>query len=401
MVGAAVTRTPLSLPLWTAYLGFVATGLSNNVLGASWLLLQPTFGQSLSSVGTLIAAQMIGGLTMSLLSGWVLARTSVTTYCTLGALLASFGLLGYLSSSWTLIVLLTFVIGVGGGMLGAGLNTFVAAHYPASRMNWLHASYGLGSSIGPFFFTLWALRLDLPWRTTYMVIAGVYALLAVLIFVYRKRWPALRFTTAKAVSGTGMRQALSLGVVWLGMAVLFTHNGASMSSGQLTSSLFSLGRGVPLEVAGNAAGLYWASVMVGRFLVGTIIDRVGSVRLLRVCTSVTVLATLLLVFAPTPTAGFIALALMGLTLGPVYPTTISRTPELVGGALSAHAIGVQTAAASLGSAALAALLGGVADWRGAGLIAPGIAVFALLQFIAHEALIRYAGRARAVTLVEV
>ena len=91
-----------------------------------------------------------------------------------------------------------------------------------------------------------------------------------------------------------MRQALSLGVVWLGMALLFTHNGTSMSSGQLTSSFFSLGRGVPPEIAGNAAGLYWASVMLGRFLVGTIIDRVGSVKLLRICTTTTVLAAVFL-----------------------------------------------------------------------------------------------------------
>lgn len=392
---------PRWLPLWTAYLGFIATGLSNNVLGASWLLLQPTFGQSLSSVGTLIAAQMVGSLTSSLLSGFILARMPITTYCALGGALASLGLLGYLGSSWWLIVGLTFVIGLGAGMLGTGLNTFVAAHYPASRMNWLHASYGLGSSVGPFFFTLWVFRLGLPWRTTYMVIAGVYALLAVLVLLNRRYWPPLRFNTVKAVSSTGMRQALSLGVVWLGMALLFTHNGTSMSSGQLTSSLFTLGRGVPPEIAGNAAGIYWASVMLGRFLTGLIIDSVGSVRLLRVCTALTVLATLLLIAAPTPMLGFMALALMGLTLGPVYPTTVSRTPELVGGGLSAHAIGVQTAAASLGSAALPALLSGVADGQGAGLIAPGIALFALLQFAAHEALVRYSRRSQAATPVKV
>jgi len=387
---------PVSVPLWTAYLGFVAVGLSNNVLGASWLLLQPVFEQPLSSIGVLIAATMLGSLTSSLTSGWMLARLPVVTYCTLGSLVAFAGILGYLGSSWVVVVVFTFVTGVGSGMLGAGLNTFVAAHYPASRMNWLHASYGLGSSLGPFVFTLWVFSLNLPWRWTYAGIAAVYLGLAVLTFTYRRHWPPLRFREGGPTQpGAGLRGTLSLGVVWLAMAVFFMHNGTSMSSGQLTSSLFSAGRGVPLEVAGNAAAIYWACVTVGRLFVGVVVDRVGSVRLLRFCMGTTVMGALLLWLAPTPTVGFIALIVMGLTLAPVYPTSISRTPQLVGAGLSAYAIGLQTAAASLGSAAVPGLLSGVADWGGATLIAPGLFVFALVQFAAHEALVRYAGRTRA------
>ncbi len=386
----------VSLPLWTAYLGFVAVGLSNNVLGASWLLLGPTFGQSLGSVGVLIAALMLGSLASSLTSGWVLARLPVARYCALGSAVAFAGLLGYLSSSWPLVVAATFVTGVGSGMLTAGLNTFVATHYPASRMNWLHACYGLGSSLGPFLFTLWAFSLELPWRWTYAGIAAVYLGLAVLVFATRHNWLPLRSKDASADTGVpngGLRRTLSLGVVWLAVGVFFVHNGTSMSTGQLSGSLLNLGRGVPAEVAGNAAALYWASVTVGRLLVGVFVDRVGSVRLLQLCMPVTVLGALLLWLAPTPLIGFVALAVMGLTLAPVYPTMISRTPQLVGPSLSAYAIGVQTAAASLGSAALPGLLSAAADRGGALLIAPGLLIFAAVQFAVHEALVRRGRRA--------
>ena len=386
----------VSLPLWTAYLGFVAVGLSNNVLGASWLLLGPTFGQSLGSVGVLIAALMLGSLASSLTSGWVLARLPVARYCALGSAVAFAGLLGYLSSSWPLVVAATFVTGVGSGMLTAGLNTFVATHYPASRMNWLHACYGLGSSLGPFLFTLWAFSLELPWRWTYAGIAAVYLGLAVLVFATRHNWLPLRSKDASADTGVpngGLRRTLSLGVVWLAVGVFFVHNGTSMSTGQLSGSLLNLGRGVPAEVAGNAAALYWASVTVGRLLVGVFVDRVGSVRLLQLCMPVTVLGALLLWLAPTPLIGFVALAVMGLTLAPVYPTMISWTPQLVGPSLSAYAIGVQTAAASLGSAALPGLLSAAADRGGALLIAPGLLIFAAVQFAVHEALVRRGRRA--------
>lgn len=383
----------ISVPLWTAYLGFIAVGLSNNVLGASWLVLRPAFGQSLGSVGVLIAALMLGGLASSLTSGWALARLRTSSYCAVGALFALIGLLGYLGASWFLVVAATLVLGIGGGMLNAGLNTFVAAHYPASRMNWLHAFYGLGSSLGPFLFTLWALSLGLPWRWVYAGVAGVYLVLIVLMLRYRQLWPPLRFKSTKGNTENpvraSLRVALGLGVTWLGMALLFMHTGTSVSAGQLSSSLLNLGRGVPAEVAGNAAALYWACITAGRLLMGAVVDRVGSSRLLRFCTAGTVLGAAVLWFAPIPLVSFLGVALMGLTLAPVYPTSVSRTPALVGPNLSAHAIGVQVAAGSLGSAALPGILSGVADWGGATLIAPGLVVFALLQFIAHEALVRH------------
>lgn len=392
-----MTRAPLSLPLWTAYLGFTAVGLSNNVLGASWLVLRPTFEQPLSSVGVLFAATMVGSLVSSLTSGWVLARVPVWAACAVGGVLAALGVLGYLGSSWALIVALTFLTGVGAGALNGGLNTYVAAHYPASRMNWLYACYGLGSSLGPFLFTLWAFSLGLPWRFVYAAIAAVYLTLAALCVLHRRRWGVLHFKNApEGVARAGFRSTLALSAVWLATALFFVHNGLSMSTGGLVSSLFALGRGVPENVAGQAAALYWGCVMVGRLLVGVVIDRVGGVRLLRVCTPAAALGALALWLAPSPAAGFAALVVMGLALAPVYPTMISRTPGLVGPERSAYAIGLQTAAASLGSAILPWLLGGVAGlngaWGGAGIIAPGLVVLTLLQFTAHEALVRRAGK---------
>ena len=362
-------------------------------------MLRPVFSQSLGAVGVLIAALMLGGLASSLTSGPILARLRTSSYCALGSLLALTGLLGYLSASWPLVVASTLILGVGAGMLNAGLNTFVAAHYPASRMNWLHVFYGLGSSLGPFLFTLWALSLGLPWRWVYGGIAGVYFVLIVLTLRYRQLWPPLRFKPAvdteeseKTPAKASMRATLGLNVTWLGMALFFMHTGTVVSTGQLSSSLLNVGRGVPEEIAGNAAALCWASVTVGRLLSGAIVDRIGATRLLRFCTIGTVFGALALWFAPTPLISFLGIAVMGLTLAPVYPTSISRTLIFVGPTLGAYAIGVQVAASSLGSASLPGVLGNVANWGGAALIAPGLVVLALLQFAAHEALVRYGAR---------
>ena len=367
-------------------------------------MLRPEFAQSLGAVGTLIAALMLGGLASSVTSGPILARLRTSSYCALGGVLALVGLLGYLGSSWPLLVASTLVLGVGGGMLNAGLNTFVAAHYPASRMNWLHAFYGLGSSLGPFLFTLWALSLGLPWRWVYAGIAGVYLVLIVLMLRYRQLWPPLQFSSTEGYAKSAdasLRVTFSLGTVWLGMALFFMHTGTSVSTGQLSSSLLNLGRGVPAEIAGNAAALYWACITIGRLLMGAVVDRVGSSRLLRFCTAGTVVGAALLWVAPLPLISFFGIAVMGLTLAPVYPTSVSRTPALVGPALSAHAIGIQVAAGSLGSAALPGVLSGVADWGGAALIAPGLVVLALLQFTAHEALVRHGARKTAAVAVKV
>src|SRR5438874_920062 len=104
---------------------------------------------------------------------------------------------------------------------------------------------------------------------------------------------------------------------------------------------------------------------------------------------VTILAAAIIWFN-VPVASWLALALLGLVLAPIFPVLIAETPRRLGAAQTANAIGLQVAAAVVGGAALPAGLGVLAARLSLEVVGPCLVGFALLQLLVHEALIRRA-----------
>ena len=91
---------------------------------------------------------------------------------------------------------------------------------------------------------------------------------------------------------------------------------------------------------------------------------------------------------PTTGAAFAGLALAGFGLAPVFPCLMTRTPQRLGAALSAHAVGFQVGAAMIGAAAVPATLGMVAGGVGLEAIPIGAVILSGLLWLLHEGLSR-------------
>jgi fucose permease len=83
----------------------------------------------------------------------------------------------------------------------------------------------------------------------------------------------------------------------------------------------------------------------------------------------------------------IALVLVGLGLAAIYPCMMTRTPQRLGTALAAHAIGFQVSAAMLGAAALPSLSGFLAEKFGLETIAVVAVGLAFVILLLHESLL--------------
>ena len=391
LTGAAQRPVPHVLPL--AFFAFVVYGLPASALGVAWLRMADEFGRTLESLGLLLAVLMLGNLPTSANSGRLIARFTLGPTLLGGSLLMLAGLVGYaVAPSWGALLAATLLLGLGMGALNSSVNTFVAHHYRAGRMNWLHACYGLGSTLGPLLVTLLVLRADGPWRLAFALIAFAQGAVSALLALTLKNWQ-LDVDTAlessdRAAARPGATDSLRLLVVWLGVALYFVHNGLALSAGQFASTLFVDGRGVSAEVAGAWVSVYFSGMLVGRVLLGLAGDRLEPGALLRVGTGGAVLGAALLWWAPLPLVGFVGLALMGLALSPVYPTGMALTPRRVGRRHSANAIGFQIAGGSVGSALVPYLLGLLTHPFGLGVIAAALFALAVLQFFVHERLLR-------------
>ena len=77
-------------------------------------------------------------------------------------------------------------LGLGAGSVDAALNNFVALHYKARHMNWLHSFWGVGASAGPVIMSFFLTRGS--WRSGYSAIGWIQTVLVVILIASMPLW---------------------------------------------------------------------------------------------------------------------------------------------------------------------------------------------------------------------
>jgi fucose permease len=358
-----VKRYPKIGLVLLAYVAFIALGLPDGLLGVAWPSIRASFGIPLDAVGMLITASVAGYITSSFLSGPVIARIGVAHVLTGSCALTGMGLMGYtLAPEWWMMVVLGVISGLGAGAIDAGLNTYVAAHFGEGLMQWLHASYGIGVTLGPIIMTVALANLN-SWRTGYQVVAGFQWILAVGFAVTLAMWEQKSAPEASQAPKrltdyrTPMRETLRHPRVWFSALLFFLYVGAEVSLGTWTYSLLIGSRGIDPTVGGLFTGSYWAAFTVGRVVAGLFARKTGGKLLVLGGLAIALLGTVILIWNPSPPANLLAVALIGLAIGPIFPAMMSGTSQRVGMKDAANTIGLQMAATGLGTAVVPSLMG--------------------------------------------
>jgi fucose permease len=260
-----------------------------------------------------------------------------------------------------MMVLLGVAAGLGAGAIDAGLNIYVASHFHEGLMQWLHASYGVGVTLGPIIMTT-ALTAWNSWRLGYDIVGGFQLALAACFVLTLAMWnrkddPAKiekpkRLTDYKTPLGETLRQP----GVWLSIILFFLYSGAEVTLGAWSFTLLTESRGVPQAVAGLWAGSGWATFTLGRVVAGLYAQRVGVDILVQGSLTGAFLGAVLLWWNPAEVANLVAVAIIGFSIAPIFPGMVSGTSQRVGARFAANTIGMQMAAAGLG---IAVIPGGV------------------------------------------
>lgn len=373
--------------LLIANFSFIVIGMPPAMLNIAWTYMQGTFSLPLDALGILLAVGTIGRLVGSFYSGQINARLGTGWFIVGGSLISVVGLIGYaLSPWWPLIVISGLVWGFGSVGINNGVNAYVAAYYPTSRLNWLHAWFGVGATIAPTLTTIIIIDLGAGWRWSYLVLLGLYGVITVLFALTMRHWVIAPATSVKRQS-VSMRETFRIRSVWFTVMLFFLHAALQIGTGQLNSSLFIEGRVLDPKIVGTWITVYWGSFTAGRFLIGFLVDRVPNRWVLRTGMLLTIVGALMIWFNPSPLFSYVGLALMGFALAPVIPTLIADTPKRVGTLYTPSTIGYQFSAAALGSALLPGLGAALAERIGLEVIPPFLLIIAVLSFFIHEWLI--------------
>jgi fucose permease len=350
-----------------AYIAFISLGLPDGLLGVAWPSIRASFGLPLDSLGMLLVATTAGYLTSSFSSGRLIARLGVGRVLAASCAATGLGLIGYaLVPEWGMMVALGVVAGLGAGAIDAGLNTYVAAHFGAGLMQWLHASYGIGVALGPIIMTV-AITVFDNWRLGYAVVGTAQLGLAACFVLTLSMWqstdePAQAKQPKRMMDyKTSMAETLRRPMVWLSLLMFFLYTGAEVTLGTWTYSLLTESRGIAPHVAGLWASSYWIMFTIGRIIAGLYAGRIGVHTLVRVCLLSALGGAVLLWWNPVQIATVLGVVIVGFAIAPIFPGMVSGTNDRVGARYAANTIGMQIGAAGLGAALIAGLAGVLAQ----------------------------------------
>ena len=376
--------------LWLlSCLVFAIGGLGAGVLGVVWIYIEADFGVTLSALGAMLTAATIGRTITSSVSGLIIGRFGIAPVMMGGACIGFFSQLGLaLSPSWPMFMIAALCHGFGSGVMGVGLNAFAAVHFNARRMNWLHGSFGIGSTIGPFLVTAIVIDFGIDWRWIYALFAGTRILMLLMFFLTRSQW---RISEVKADGAkpayARMRQTMRLPIMWLLVGIWLMATGNELVAGQYANSFLIEARGIAPKTAAAWVSVYWASLTVSRFFAGFIITRISNISFMRLNNVGIMIGAGLLWFDLSPLASLVGLALIGFSIAPFAPLMASDTPGRVGSAHTANAMGLQFTGASLGLALLPWLGGILAETVGLEVIPQYVFLIALITFVLYEGII--------------
>jgi MFS family permease len=286
--------------LLLACLAYLGVALPGSTLGLLWPSMRLSLGQPVGALGILL----MPGIAASVVSSAVTGRLRVPA----GPLVAGATLLIALAlvaealapSMWVMIVG-TVLFGIGFGALDTALNAHASRHFGARDINWMHASYGLGATLGPLLVTA-LLSAGRSWRQTYGVMALVLAVLGGVLALARRRWEVPASAPDPRPASLPAPRASVVG------ALTFTAVETGIESGAgIWGYLFlTAGRGLPPAAAGVAVAAYWAMMCAGRVVLGPVAERLGLARVLAAAVAGVPLGAALMVLpipGPGPGAG--------------------------------------------------------------------------------------------------
>ena len=376
----------ISLLIAIIYAAFISLGLPDSLLGASWPTLQLEFNAPLSFAGVISVIITLGTIVSSLLSDKITRRFGAGLVTAVSTALTAAALLGFsLSKSLVLLCLFSVPYGLGAGAIDAALNNYVAIHFSARHMSWLHCMWGVGATVSPYIMSA-SLTGNSGWRGGYLNVAVIQAVITLVLFLSLPLWKKRTVAENEEQKSPAKNVFKIKGV----SAVLITFLGycaLESTAGLWASSYLADIRGLSPEVAARFAALFYMGITLGRFISGFVADRFGDKSLIRIGLSIISIGIICLAM-PINTLALAGLVVIGFGCAPIYPAIIHSTPKNFGKENSQKIVGIQMASAYTGSALMPPLFGLICELLPMWIYPIYLAIFALLMIIMSERLNR-------------
>ena len=347
------------------YLSFISLGIPDAVLGVAIPAIILEWSVPLSSFGVISMLITAGTIISSFTSVYVIERLGTGRVVFFSCLMTGSSLLAFsFVPSFLWLIPLALPLGLGAGSVDTALNNYVALHFRAHHMNWLHSFWGVGASAGPLI--MGAMIMNRTWHDGYRVIGIVQLSFSLVLFaslpLWKKHVPEAVHDHPPVTVVSESPKARELPGLLSALAVMLLYTGVEVGVGLWGSTYLTLAKGYPVARAAFWMSMYYGGITVGRFLSGFVSFRLSNTAMIRWGMLISMLSGMLLLLPIPPFLTGAILVMMGVGFAPVFPSMLHETPVRFTPRHSQKIIGLQMGFAFLGAALIPPLIGLVIDY---------------------------------------
>ena len=332
------------------YIAFIGLGVPDSLIGSAWPAIH--FEMNIPVEAVSILTFIISGCTVlsSMFSAGILNKLGTARVTTFSTAMTAVALLGFsFAPSFWFMIPLAVILGLGAGAIDSGLNNYVALHFKASHMNYLHCFYGVGVSLSPYLMSQ-ALS-NAGWRGGYRYAFYVQAAITLLLIISIPMWKksssadesedknSANLTLFKMAKMPEVRQ------VWI---IMLATNAIEYACGVWGSTYLVSVKGFDAKHGALALTVYYVGMSLGRFVSGLLSHKISTWKRIGIGTIILAPAIAIMLLPLHGAVTVVGLFLVGLGNGSIYPNMIHLTPHNFGKEVSQAIMGSQIAFAYIG-----------------------------------------------------
>lgn len=325
-------RTSYKHTAAACYIGYITQAIVNIFPPLLFIRFGTEYGIDLARISLLITINFGVQLTVDLLSAKFIDKTGIRTAVVAAHVFAAAGLVGFgtlpemLPDPYVGLAVSYIVCAIGGGLTEVLISPIIEAcptDGKSAAMSLLHSFYCWGSvavtALSTVSFTFFGIE---NWHIT----ACVWAVIPVFNIFYFSLVPIGSIDP----EGGGMRlRELFRSKTFILLAILMICAGASeLSMSQWASALAETGLGVSKTV-GDLLGACGFAVFMGtaRVIHSRLAEKTDLTRYMSLCAALCIVGYCITVFSPVPQIGIAGCAVVGFSVGVMWPGTFSLAAE--------------------------------------------------------------------------
>ena len=349
------------------YLIFISLGLPDSFIGSCW----PTISEYFK------ISRDFQGIFSLIVSFFTIASSFLTIKLTkylknYGVIAISIGLtisgliiIGF-SDNYYLLLLAAIPLGFGGGAIDSILNSYVSLHYKAIHLNFLHAFWGIGAFISPLIIGSFIVDPS-GFKDAAFVLSIIQTTILIITLSTLVLWVKVdKIYNIDSINTTnsenneeniGFFNTFKLRGVIFACITFFSYIAIESLAYSWFTSLCVFGMNIDNDIASKYLSLFYIAISLGRVISGLLSIKIKDKNLIRIGEGILLIGIILLTFKFNFVFMPIALFIIGLGCGPIYPSIVHSTVDKFTSKYSSAVMSIQIGFAYMANISVAPLFG--------------------------------------------